>query len=137
MPGYRHDAIEFFLELRLQLFGELILQLAFEVLCELGLHGIAEPLRRRPNPWLAALGYLMLGTAAGAISLWPFPSLMIASSFGRLVSLGLVPVLAGAAMTLLGAWRRSRDQEPIRIDRFFFGYLFALAMAFVRYHDGQ
>lgn len=30
-------------------------------LFEIGLHALAEPFRRRPQPWLAALGYLPLG----------------------------------------------------------------------------
>lgn len=129
--------MEFFFEVLFQLFGELILQLFFEVFVELGLRTVAEPFQRRPNPWLAALGYALLGSAAGGISLLAFPSSLIASPFGRLVNLGLTPVVAGAVMAALGAWRRSRDQEPIRLDRFFYGYLFALAMAFVRYRFGS
>lgn len=127
----------FLSEILLQLFGELILQLFFQVLVELGLRSIAEPFRRQPNPWMAAFGYALLGTAAGAISLLPFPALMIDSPFGRLVSFGLSPVAAGAAMAARGVRRRSRDQELIRIDRFFYGYLFALPMAPVRFHFGH
>lgn len=126
----------FLLEVLLPLVGELVLQLFFEVLVELGLRSVAEPFQPRPNPWLAALGYGLLGSAAGAISLLLFPSSLIASPFGRLLNLGLTPVVAGAAMAALGAWRRSRDQEPIRLDRFVYGYLFAAAMALVRYRFG-
>jgi hypothetical protein len=117
--------------------GELLLQLVIELLFEFGLRSIREPFRHEPRPWLAALGYAMLGAIAGAISLALKPSLMIDSEFGRLVNLGLTPVLMGCVMAAVGALRRSRDQELIRIDRFAYGYLFALAMAFVRFWFGQ
>ena len=43
---------------------EVLLQLFFEVLVEFGLHSIAEPFRKPPNPWLAAMGYGILVVAA-------------------------------------------------------------------------
>ena len=36
---------------------ELILQIVFEALAELGIRAMGAPFRRRPNPWLAAVGY--------------------------------------------------------------------------------
>jgi hypothetical protein len=129
--------MELLFELLFQLLGELLLQLFAEALFELGLRSIAEPFRIKPNPWLAAVGYIVLGGAAGGLSLLVFPHAFIASDFGRLVNLGITPVLAGSAMAALGAWRRSHDQELIRIDRFAYGYLFAIAMAFVRFHFGS
>jgi hypothetical protein len=49
----------------------------------------------------------------------------------------LVPIAAGAAMSLMGAWRRRRDQTLIRLDRFAYGYVFAIAMAAIRFTWGQ
>jgi len=43
----------------------------------------------------------------------------------------------GGAMMALGAWRRSRHQEVIRLDRFLFGFVFAAAMAAVRFWFGR
>ena len=40
-------------------------------------------------------------------------------------------------MAGIGAWRRRRDQELIRLDRFAYGYLFALAMAAIRFAFGS
>jgi hypothetical protein len=122
------------LEILFQLVGELLLQVVLQVLIELGFHSIVAPFRRTPNPWLAAIGYALLGATAGALSLLAYPALLIVSHTGRLVNLVLTPILAGAAMTALGAWRRGRDQELIRLDRFTYGFLFALAMALVRFH---
>jgi hypothetical protein len=46
-------------------------------------------------------------------------------------------VLAGVAMAALGAWRRRRDEEPILLDRFAYGFLFAFVMAAVRFFWGD
>jgi hypothetical protein len=40
-------------------------------------------------------------------------------------------------MALLGAWRARRGQDLIRLDRFAYGYLFALAMAAMRFALGD
>jgi hypothetical protein len=45
----------------------------------------------------------------------------------------ITPLVAGGVMSLMGAWRRRRGQPVVRIDRFAYGYLFAVAMALVRY----
>lgn len=36
-------------------------------------------------------------------------------------------------MAMVGRWRASRGKPVIRIERFFYGYLFALAFALVRF----
>ena len=43
------------------------------------------------------------------------------------------PVAAGWMMSALGAWRERRGQDRIRIDRFAYGYLFALGLGLVRF----
>lgn len=100
---------------------------------EFGLQALAAPFRRQPNVWLAVLGYLLLGALFGAISLWPLPHHLTRDGWPRLFSLVFAPVAAGLAMTLLGHWRARRGDPVLRIDRFACGYLFALAVAVVRY----
>ena len=119
----------------LQFVGELVLQVILEALAELGLHSVRETFRRpKPShPALAAVGYAILGAAAGAISLWLFPQLFIDTPRLRILNLLVTPVAAGAVMASIGAWRRKRDKELIRLDRFAYGFLFALAMALVRF----
>lgn len=129
--------MEFIFEVLFQLIGELVLQVIFEALAELGVRGLRAPFRKPPNPWLAAFGYALLGTLAGALSLLIFPGLLIESPGARVANLLLTPIGAGAAMVALGAWRRHRNQPLIRLDRFAYGYLFALAMALTRYAVGS
>jgi hypothetical protein len=129
--------MEIIFEILFQFVGELLLQVVFEVLAELGLRNAREPFKKPPNPLLAAVGYVLFGAIAGALSLWAFPALFIASHSGQLVNLVFTPIIAGATMTLLGAWRRRRDQDLIRLDKFAYGFLFALAMALVRFNFGH
>ncbi|WP_415840409.1 hypothetical protein [Roseateles saccharophilus] len=104
------------------------------MLVELGLHALAAPFRRQPNVWFAVLGYLVLGALFGALSLWLLPHHLTRDGWPRLVNLVFTPVAAGLAMTLLGHWRARRGDPVLRIDRFACGYLFALAMAVVRFN---
>jgi hypothetical protein len=130
--------MEFIFELLFEIFGEFILQFVFEALSEVGLHAFGKSSARRPSsPWLAVAGYVVLGGLCGALSLWLFPTFFVRSHAGRGISLVVTPVLAGAAMALVGAWRRQRGQELLRLDKFAYGYAFALSMAAVRFSFGQ
>ena len=120
------------IEAIVEILGELLLQLVLEVLAEVGLHAVREPLRARPNPALAATGYLLFGLAAGALSLLVAPHSFVHGD-ARLLNLVLAPLLAGLAMRALGAWRTRRGQAVVRLDRFLYGYLFAVALAIVRF----
>jgi hypothetical protein len=85
------------------------------------------------RPWLAAIGYALFGAIAGGLSLWLVPDLFIERGWTRWLNLLLTPLIAGAAMDAIGAWRRHRDMGVIRLDSFSYGYCFALAMAAVRF----
>jgi hypothetical protein len=43
------------------------------------------------------------------------------------------PLVVGILMAIRGGWLKRNEKEPIRIDSFFYGYLFALVFAAVRY----
>ena len=116
---------------------ELVLQVVFEFLAESGLRRTRVLFRRPKSPILAGLGYALLGAAGGGISLVPFPALFLASSTTRVANLVLTPVAAGFVMVAVGAWRRRRGQPLLRIDRFAYGYVFAIAMAAVRFAFGR
>jgi hypothetical protein len=122
----------------LQVFGEFLLQLILEALVELGARGFASVSQGRPpptplHPVLAGLGYALLGAAVGALSLHFFPSSLAHARWLKILTLILVPLLAGLAMNALGAWRLRRDQNIIRLDRFGYAYLFAFSLALVRF----
>lgn len=119
-----------------EVLGEFLIQVIGEALIEMGFHSLAEPFRRPPNPWLAAIGYAIFGAILGGISLLVFPSNLVPGAW-RVANLLATPIAVGgvmAIMAIMGAWRASRGQQVLRIDRFAYGYLFALFIALVRYY---
>jgi len=62
-----------------------------------------------------------------------FRQSLIQKQAHRILNLLINPVIAGLAMSILGAYRKKRGQDLLRIDSFFYGYLFALGMAAVRH----
>ncbi len=122
-----------------ELLGELLLQAFGELIAELIGRSVKEPFRRPTpvNPWLAAFGYAIFGALAGGISLWVLPSLFISAGWLRALNLVVTPLAAGLMMERLGAWREKRNQETIRLDTFAYGFVFALAMALVRFSWGH
>ena len=120
------------LEFLFEIAGEFILQIVLEALVELGFHTIAEPFRKTPNPWLATLGYVLLGSVLGGLSLLVFPLHLVGGGL-RVVNLLITPIAAGLLMCLMGVWRARRDQPVLRIDRFAYGYVFALSLALIRF----
>lgn len=121
--------MEFIVELLL----EFLIQIFGEALFELGLRSVMEPFRKRPNRWFAVIGYTIFGATLGGISLWPFPHHMVRNPAWRAANLFATPFAAGLCMSLLGAWRSRRGQAIVGIDRFWYGALFALAFAVVRF----
>ncbi len=113
--------------------GEFLLQILGQVFIEVGLHSLAEPFRKEPNPWLAAIGYLVFGAVIGGLSLLVFPDFLMANKHLRIANAALSPIVSGLSMAALGAWRARRGQAVLRIDKFSYGYLFALSFALVRF----
>jgi DNA-binding transcriptional LysR family regulator len=125
------------IELLFEIVGEFLLQAVMEALAELGLHSLGEPFRRPRNRWLAGLGYAIFGALAGGLTLWLLPDHLVRSEVLRKLNLLVTPLASGGIMCLMGAWRARRGDELLRIDRFAYGYVFALSLALVRYIFAQ
>ena len=125
--------MEFIFEVIFQFVGEILLQLCFQLLAELGVHSLADPFRRPRNPALLTVGFILWGAIAGGISLLIFPSSPIANPMLRQINLIATPVAAGLAMMMVGKARLRKGQTLVRLDRFGFAFVFAFAMALVRF----
>jgi hypothetical protein len=122
--------VEELLSVLFEVFFEWIVQLLFE----LGFRLLAEAFRKGPDrhPGAAFLGYMMLGSAAGGLSVWVFPRSFIRRESLRMLNVLATPLLAGLVMSALGAYERKAGKRPLRLDSFTYGFAFALAMALVR-----
>jgi hypothetical protein len=118
-----------------QLIWELVLQTIFQVLFEAGLHG-AKALfdtAREYSIWFAAIGYVILGVAAGGISLYFFPLLFVTTRVFQIASLVVTPILCGVLMSAVGSWRETRGLSRIRMETFAYGALFSLCFSLTRF----
>jgi hypothetical protein len=125
--------MEIIFEVLFQFLGELLLQIVVQLLVELGFHSLENSIRRRPNPALATIGYILWGLMAGGLSLWAFPYSIIEDPTLRLLNLIATPVTLGCLMTLIGRFRARKGQDLVRLDQFGYAFVFAFAMAFVRF----
>ena len=125
--------MEFIFEIVLQFLGEILLQVGFEFLAELGAHSLADTLKKPKNPVLSAVGFILWGAVAGAISLLILPNSVISNPVFRQINVLVTPLVAGGVMMLIGRQRGRRGQSLVRLDRFGYAFAFALAMAVVRY----
>lgn len=121
------------MSLLIEILGEFLLQMLIEALAEVGLHALKEPFKRPPNPWFASIGYALFGCVAGGISLWLVPDHCIPEGPWRVVNVAVTPMVVGLAMALIGAWRSKRNLQVIKLDRFSYGALFALALGLMRF----
>jgi len=116
----------------LELFGEILLQLLFEV----GAETLGEALTPKESPrWLSSTFFLVFaGAAAGLISAALFPHRMISGRHVvRGLSLILAPIGAGIAMQAIGNRLRAFGRTPSALTTFRGGATFAFAMALVRW----
>lgn len=120
------------MEAIVELLLELVLQVIGEVLTEFGVRRVSRAFDHTPSAWAAAIGYAILGAFVGFISILVVPALL-ASPVLRVANLIVTPLVAGATASMIGSWRHRRGQELVRLDRFAYGYLFALSMAIVRF----
>lgn len=125
------------LDFLFELLGELLIQLVLELLVELGVRAVKHPLSQTSNAWLTAFGYLLCGALLGGVSVLILPHHFITTKALRVANIVLSPMVAGAAMSAMGAWRARRGQLLLAIDRFAYGYLFALGIALVRFWFAQ
>lgn len=112
-----------------------MLQLVAELALEIGLEGFARARHRSRSvhPAIAFFGYLLLGAAMGALSLWLFPASFIGSHTWRSLNLLLTPLLAGLVMSSVGRLRSRGKGAHTWLSTFMTGWGFAFGMAIVRY----
>ena len=125
--------MEFIFEIVLQILGEILLQIGFEFLAELGFRILADPFKKPKNAVLSTIGFALWGAMAGGISLLIISKSPISNLAFRKINLFLTPLAVGGVMMLVGRERGKRGQILVKLDRFGYAFVFAFAMAIVRY----
>jgi hypothetical protein len=106
-------------ELLLELVLQVVIEVFGEVLLELGLGGLKAVFgRSNRSPVAASLGYLLLGGAAGLLSLWLAPGRYLRPGPVPGLSLIAAPLAGGLAMHAWGAYRRSRGHATTNLATF-------------------
>jgi len=129
--------MEFIFEIVLQILGEILVQVGFEFLAELGFHSLEDVFKKPRNPVLSTIGFVLWGAMAGGISLLIFPKSLISNHAFREVNLFLTPLAVSGVMMFVGRQRGRRGQTLVKLDRFGYAFVFAFAMASVRYIGTQ
>lgn len=127
--------MEIIFEVIVQILIEIFGQILFELLAEFGIRSTSNALglQKPKNPLLAAIGYILLAGLGAAISLYVFPTHFVKRAELRVMNLILTPVAVGLIMGIRGKILLKKQKEPIRIDSFFYGFLFALTFAAIRF----
>jgi hypothetical protein len=132
---------EFLVELLffiLQVFGEVILQYAFEIIVRLFsfLFSLIGLQLKAGHPVITTIIFVGLGLLAGKISLLIFPTLFIKPVWARILNLLLTPFFVATLTIYLGLWPKKLDEQKFPIETFACSFLFALSMTAMRFAFG-
>jgi hypothetical protein len=129
---------DFFL-LLLSAVADLLFEVLFQVVAEEVVALMARFIRHafqetRPiHPLLAAIGYLLLGSTFGIVSLLLFPHPFFQPSKFHGISLVISPVITGFFMSQVGIMLRRTGKRAVQIESFGYGFTFALGLAIIRF----
>ena len=127
--------MEIIAELVLGFIVETLIPLVGEISLEFLVRSVGEPFvsRERRNSIIAGIGYFLIGLILGGFSLLIFPRSFVRSENFHGINLLITPVVSGLVMSAIGRWRLRQGKTILRLDSFVYGYLFALALALVRF----
>ena len=85
------------------------------------------------SPPFKAVGIALVGGLTGALSVIFYPHPLFHPSPVHGVSLVISPVVTGLVMSQIGGLQRRRGRESTPIESFWYGFVFPLAMAAMRF----
>jgi hypothetical protein len=88
---------------------------------------------RRADPVVATVTFGLVGVSSGFLSVFLFPHHLVHPTRLHGISLLISPILTGLLMAQIGRTVRRWGRQPVRIESFGYGFIFALAMALVRF----
>jgi hypothetical protein len=119
-----------------ELFVRLALEIFVQGIFELGGRSLVSLFRRdgeTVKPLLAIFGYIAMGAIAGGISIWLIPMHLLKLPALQILNLAITPILLGFIFDALGRCKTNHDKPRHAVDRFSYGFIFALTMGLIRY----
>ena len=120
-----------------------IAEVLFEAFIEIVCEGLTSLLTRRisklfksisdVNPIATTFALGMLGALVGFLSVVVYPHPLVHPSRLHGVSVIASPLITGFVMAQLGRLLRNHGRKVVPIESFGYGFMFALAMALVRF----
>ncbi len=123
--------LEALLELVVEVLGETLFAMAGAVLQASFEEAVSDD--SRSHRALAAIGHVLMGAAAGAISLLVLKAQVVHHFIVPGTSLIVAPICTGALLEVLGSWWVRRCNVRMVLFTFWGGFSFALGMAVVRF----
>lgn len=125
----------FLIELLLEVFGEAAIQVVWEVIAECFVRTVPRRAGSRPqlHPAIAIPTYAVVGFGLGWLTVAVYPHRLFAHPPIPGASLFLSPLLAGAVMAYLGSRHPGSATRTLRLDRFSYGFVFALGISTARF----
>ena len=126
--------MEIIFELIFSFLIEIIGEGLFQLLVELVVRSLGSTLglSKPDRPILSLLGYILLATAGAFISIAIFKNHFIKNETLRIVNLIIAPIILGLMMKFRGKKLEHKNIISIRLDSFWYGYVFALTFALIR-----
>lgn len=117
---------------------EILFEIVLQILVELGFEFTMRKIGRRPereshSQWTPFLGYAFLGFVFGCLSIAVFREHFIKNLLYRKLNLIVSPLLMGFIMSKRGKMLIKKGDNPIQLDTFSCGFLFALIFGVTRY----
>jgi|SRR5580658_81497 tetrahydromethanopterin S-methyltransferase subunit F len=129
------DFLEILIGLILDVLGEALLEIVSGFL--VSLIGRAVPKATatpyRQDRFFTFCLFSILGAAAGLVSFALFPHPLVRPSRFHGISMAVSPVITGTAMFAIGRIELRFGRKSTQIESFWIGFVFALAMAIVRF----
>ena len=116
----------------IEILVEFVIQFFIELLVEAGAHGLKSN-KPRLHPAIAFVVYVLLGAGLGFLSCIFFQQKLLSHPYAQYANLAITPVFVGLAIGAVGSWRLKRGTQLVLLDKFLYGYTFALAFAITRH----
>ncbi len=126
--------MEVLFEILFQFFGELLINLIVQALGVVGEHTLQPYRSAKPrSPTASIISHVLVGAALGALTLIFWRHSMMTTELGRVATLVLSPLVAGAISAGIGVLLLRSGKDTVPLERFGYAYVFAFSLSAVRF----